>query len=126
MASHSNQRKDVVASWRLRGWETWYEPGDETTNDYLFYVPVNRYQAIQLKVEVIVAKNIDRVGDVNWSSQTGVLTPTIMMKRRRNGTEPYDTFDPGHKRHRKWEKKNGVGHNWAVATLSLLDSTEAK
>jgi len=114
----------VVAVWRVSpDPDTWYEPADETTNEELFYVPVDGYDAVRLTVEVIVSKSIDGLARVDWPvAEDGSLWPQLLLKkegyeRDSSQVEPFNAFQ--NRRHRDWEVRNRVGHNWSVATLSL-------
>jgi hypothetical protein len=124
IARYSAEAGDVVAVWRLPGMEVWYEPGDETTNEELFYVPVDSFEAIRLKVDVIGAKGIDRLAGVQWTvGEDGSLFPQLLLKKRSylrksSRVEPFNSFV--NRRHRRWELKNRVGHNWSISTLSLI------
>lgn len=129
LAAYSDVEPHVIARWKLQGMETYYEPGDETTDEELFYIPLGRYEATQLKVEVVVSKTIDELASVKWEvAEDGSFTPTLMIKgpdyeRDSNRIEQYQ---PNGK-HREWQARNGVGYNWSVTTLSLLQvATEAR
>jgi hypothetical protein len=114
----------VVATWRVPGWEVWYEPGDATTNEELFSVPSGAYDALVLKVEWFVMREIDGVAPPQWSVlEDGSLSPLQMIKKANyesdsTATEPFapDSIP----RHRALELSDGMGQNWSVTTLSLL------
>jgi hypothetical protein len=121
---YSRVQSDVIAAWRLPSWEIWYDPGDETTNDELFYVPSDIYQALKLEVGVIITRNIDAIASVNWTvTDDGSFDPKLMIKPRKHKgdseiNEPFDSEK--NSRHRDWELKYGTGYNWAETTISLL------
>lgn len=106
--SYSQQKRSVVAKWRFSDWHAWYDPDDETTNDVLFYTPVDQFTAIELKLEVVVAKSIDAVESVDWYDQPTGFSPIIKMKSGYNLND-LDT-------------KYGGAHNWFIVDLSLLDT----
>jgi hypothetical protein len=125
-ATYSEDKAQFIARWRLPDWQTWYEPSDQTTNEELFFVPLNLYEAIQLRVEVYVTKSIDAVASVEWRVATdGSFVPTLMLKVKGRGSDNNQTlseqFEPvKNRQHKEWEVNNGVGQNWSVTTLSLL------
>jgi hypothetical protein len=115
---------NVVAVWRVSpDPDTWYEPADETTNEELFYVPVGTYDAIRLTVEAIGSKTIEGIARIEWTvAQDGSLAPKVLLKTHgyesdSSKVEPYDPLKNA--RHRRWQRQNGVGYNWAISTLSL-------
>ena len=121
---YSRVQSDVIVAWRLPSWETWYDPGDETTNDELFYVPSDIYQALKLEVGVIITRNIDAIASVNWTvTDDGSFDPRLMIKQREHegNSETNEPFDSkNNSRHRDWDLKYGTGYNWAETTISLL------
>lgn len=124
-ASSSEEEASFVARWRLPDWETWYEPGDETTNEVLFYVPLNLYEAAELTVQVFVTKNIDDLASVKWNvAEDGSFEPILMLKGpgydKDKHPELVEPFKAETTQHRKWEVKYGVGQDWSVTVLSLL------
>lgn len=129
LAAYSDVEPHVIARWRLPDMETFYEPGDETTDEELFYVPLGHYEAIQLMVDVCVTKTIDGLASVRWDvAEDGSFAPTLMLKGPGYESDPkrIEPYEPKGQ-HREWQVKNGVGYNWSVTTLSLLQpATEAR
>lgn len=117
---------EVIATWRLKSLETWYEPKDETTNEELFYVPLNRFSAIHLKVEIIVTKSIEALAETIWTiEEDGSIIPQLMLKQSgyKNDSSLTEPFNPDIPRHRKWEIKSGASQNWSITTLPTEVST---
>jgi hypothetical protein len=114
---------DLLATWRMVALETYYEPGDETTNDELFLVPADKYDAVQLRAEMYLTRKINPLAPTAWDvGADGSLQPTLMFKRPGFDNDPSltEAFDAETKRdHRLWEKRHGTGANWSMATLSL-------
>jgi hypothetical protein len=106
---------DVVAVGSILNDPTdYYHPADQTSNDILFSVPLNRYEALELNVRFFVTKNNRGLEKPEWEiGSEGYLEAVIKL----NG-EPYD---PDRVReHGKWATKTGAGYNWAMSTLPLL------
>lgn len=106
---------DVVAVGTiLNDITAYYHPADQTTNDILFAVPLNRYEALELKVEFFVTKETRGLGAPEWQvgseGDLGLLIPL-------NG-RPYDPENIPE--HGKWATKTGAGFNWSISTLPLL------
>lgn len=120
-SKYSSKTEMVVAAWRLENWEVWYQPGDETFNEHLFYIPENRYQAIQLKLEYMVIKNIDQISTVSWADQAGIFTPTLMLKGADNTDVPFASNNPDQA---LWVEDAGLSYNWYTTTLSLLENKQ--
>ena len=62
MQNRREVESNVVTYWHLADSRSWYDSTDETTNEMLFYVPVDRYVFLQLMVEVYLTKSIDELG----------------------------------------------------------------
>lgn len=118
-ARYGKQEEIVLAAWRFQDDGNWYQPGDETSNDYLFYVPEGQFEALQLKLEFMVTKNIDLLANVRWQDTDGVFSPTLMIKDE-NGTDA--PFNYENARHLAWSEKVGLSYNWFLTTLSLLNN----
>ncbi|HBG06121.1 MAG: hypothetical protein A2075_01660 [Geobacteraceae bacterium GWC2_58_44] len=91
-----------------------YHPADQTANDILFCVPVDRYEAIELRVNFFFTKETRGLGSPTWEvSELGELNPLIPLMGRR--------YDPERDReHGRWAVRTGAGFNWSVSTLPLL------
>jgi hypothetical protein len=125
-ARYSNEGvPDVVAVWKLEDFDVWYDPKDETTNEELFYVPAGTYEAVRLNVEAVVAKQIAEFAPTQWNlapDGSGSLTPLLSLRsagydRDHSKVEVLDAEK--YPRQREWMESNGVGRDWAVATVSL-------
>ena len=106
---------DVVAVGTILNETTaYYHPADQTSNDILFAVPLNRYEALELKVHFFVTKEIGGLGNPEWQvGDKGNLEALIML----DGA----LYDPGNvPEHGKWAARTGAGYNWSVSTLPLL------
>ena len=119
----SEEEQDVIATWRFWSLETFYEPSDTTTNEVLFYVPVDLYDFIELKVEVNLTKSIDALAPTEWGAYTdGSLIPVLRFKQPgyENNPSLVERFDWNNPEHRDWEIKNGASYNWSVTKLPIL------
>jgi hypothetical protein len=120
--------REVVAAWKLPPDTTWYDPTDETSNEQLFYVPANRYDAVQLQVDINVMRSIADLAPEKWTvNPDGSLFPQMFLKRPGWEKDPslVEELDPVSKHH-KWAHANGAGHNSAYATVSLSNAGLSK
>ena len=105
---------DVVAVGTILGEVTcYYEPTDETTNEVLFEVPTDYYDALEAKAEFFVTKETDGLSLAEWEvGVDGALAPKIVLTGRQ--------YDPTYnQQHYAWATRVGAGFNWATATHSL-------
>jgi hypothetical protein len=110
---------DVVAVGAILSEVTsFYEPTDETTNEVLFEVPADYYDALETRAEFFVTKEIDGLSLAEWNvGPDGALAPKILLAGRQ-----YDpTYD---QQHFAWATRVGAGFNWATATHSLWPRSE--
>jgi hypothetical protein len=114
---------EVVATWRVPSSDIWYDPGDATTNEEIFYVPSDVYDALELKVTVNVMRSMDSVAPPVWHVlDDGSLYPETMIRKfdSKPGSPQTETFAPDRIAwHRQLELSVGMGQNWSVTTLSL-------
>jgi hypothetical protein len=105
---------DVVAVGTILNRVTdYYEPTDETSNEVLFEVPLDRYHALRVHAQFFLTRQTDGLSLNGWQvSESGELNPQLMLTNR-----PYD---PGfNAQHHAWALSSGAGFNWCSATLPL-------
>lgn len=121
-----NARYSALAMWDVVAVGTiltdvtaYYHPADQTTNDALFAVPLNRYDALELRVNFFVTKETRGLGTPEWQvGDEGNLEALIRL----NG-KPYDPENVPE--HGRWAEKTGAGYNWSISTLPLLPPVNA-
>ncbi|HEX6747176.1 MAG TPA: hypothetical protein VF092_07735 [Longimicrobium sp.] len=108
--------------------EYWFEPGAEQRVEQILYIPADRYDAAQLMVQYLVAKDIDEVKEVRWRvTDYGDLEPRLVFTAgssfdaRGAATALSDTSA----RYVRWLKANQGGVNYVTATISLWRSAPA-
>ncbi len=113
----------VVAVWHLSTTYFWYQPKDESTNETLFYVPADRFDAVMMQAQMVMTKNGGAIDSLEFATQSsGEIEPKLLVPGSKGGkTEALDDQNP---RHRRWAEENGVAHNSTVATLSLLPAAK--
>ena len=116
----------VIATGRFVGGEKknwlWYEPGQETINEELFFVPTDRYDAIFCGVTAFLAKDLDDLALVGWGvDEYGSVEPELFLKRDgfANDSSLTEPFDPANPTHSNWEADSDIGRTYSVSTLSL-------
>lgn len=105
---------DVVAVGTILNQVTsFYEPTDETTNEVLFEIPAELYDALEARAEFFVTKDTEGVSLAEWNvAVDGSLTPKILVGGRE--------YDPTYnQQHYDWAIRVGAGFNWASATHAL-------
>lgn len=115
---------DVIAVGKLAPEvETWYEPDGEQRLEQLLYIPADRYDAAQLVVQYLIAKDVGDVEEVRWRAlDDGELEPRLVFRRgSRYGTAsmaPAALSDTS-ARYVRWLRGNQGGVSWVTATISL-------
>ena len=120
-ANYSNLEKTVVANWQSGDWRNWYEKDNEATYEELFYVPHDKYQALQLDVEHWVTRSITDIAAVGWNlKKDGSFSPLIEMKKigYENDLKLTEAYDQKNPRHEK--SLIGLGQDSHISTLSFL------
>ena len=105
---------DVVAVGSILNRVTdYYEPTDETTNEVLFEVPLDRYDALQARAQFFLTRDTQGLAMSGWQvAESGELSPQLLLAGR-----PYEPeFNA---QHHAWALTAGAGWNWASTTLSL-------
>jgi hypothetical protein len=127
-SNYSDSKKEVIANWKPGYWENWYEKNSEETFEELFYVPHDKYQALELNVKHWIVKSIQDIDSVKWKlSEDGSFSPIIMMKMisTENGKQSAEVYDPKNLQHQK--SLTGLGEASHISTLSFLPiSAEAQ
>jgi hypothetical protein len=103
---------DVVAVGTILNRVTdYYEPTDETTNEVLFEVPLQPYDALQARAQFFLTRETDGLSLSGWNvSERGELDPQLLLSGR-----PYDPeFNA---QHHAWALSSGAGFNWSSSTL---------
>lgn len=120
-SNYSDSRKEVVANWKPEYWENWYEKDSEETYEELFYVPHDKYQALELSVKHWIVKNIQDIDSVKWRlKEDGSFLPIIMMKKvgAENGKQSAEVYNSENQQHKK--SLTGLGEADHISTLSFL------
>lgn len=105
---------DVVAVGSILGRITsYYEPTDETTNEVLFEVPVEKYDALQARAQFFLTRDTDGLAISGWRvGERGELEPKLLLSGR-----PYEP--EYNAQHYAWAIGMGAGFNWSSSTLAL-------
>jgi hypothetical protein len=112
---------DVVAVGTILGRVTsYYEPTDETTNEVLFEVPVDKYDALQARAQFFLTRETEGLAISGWSvGERGELDPKLLLSGR-----PYEPeFNA---QHYAWALSCGAGFNWASSTLALWQKASSE
>lgn len=105
---------DVVAVGTILNRITsYYEPTDETTNEVLFEVPVDKYDALQARAQFFLTRETEGLALSGWRvGERGELDPKLLLSGR-----PYEPeFNA---QHYAWAISKGAGFNWSSSTLAL-------
>ncbi|HET7461243.1 MAG TPA: hypothetical protein VFJ82_08335 [Longimicrobium sp.] len=109
--------------------ETWWEPEAEQRLEFLLYIPADRYDAAQLGVTSLVAKNVGDVKEIRWrTTDDGELEPRLVFrpdsKYAGAGPAPAALSDTT-PRYVRWLRANQGGVNFVTATVSLWRNAPA-
>lgn len=111
---------DVVAVGTILNEITcYYEPTDETTNEVLFEVPADHYDALEARARFFVTKETEGLSLAEWAvGPDGEMEPKILLSGR--------DYDPSYNlEHYAWALRVGAGFNWASSTRSLWPNGSA-
>ena len=120
--------REVVAVWKFPSDSMWFDATDETTEEQVFYVPASRYDAVQLKVQAYITRNIEDLAPGKWTVQEdGSFFPLLFLKKPGWEKDPslVEEFDDAGP-HKKWADDNNVGEKTAYATVSLSNPVPTK
>jgi len=103
--------------------ETWWEPEAEQRLEYLLYIPADRYDAAQLQVVTLVAKDVSDLKEIRWrTTDEGDLEPRLVFRPESKygtaGLAPAAMSDTT-PRYVHWLRANQGGVNFVTATISL-------
>lgn len=112
---------EVVASGRL--WNTksvYFDPKAERRMEELFLVPAAQFDALQIRVDYFLVKNVEDLADPRWRVlDGGALHGEIWLHKdpSRGDTATAERYD--RTRHADWKKDHGAGWGWSHASLAL-------
>ncbi|HEX8903877.1 MAG TPA: hypothetical protein VF771_03505, partial [Longimicrobiaceae bacterium] len=106
--------------------EYWFEPGAEQRVEQLLYIPADRYDAAQLMVQYLVAKDVDEVKEVRWRvTDDGDLEPRLVFEQGSPYSGAAAALSGTEQRYVRWLKANQGGVNFVTATISLWRNAPA-
>lgn len=108
--------------------DTYFEPGSERRYEELFLVPRDRYAALRMQVNYMVAKDISEVDTTRWRMEKNRdVREEVFIARRTMGfdslkqgfgrmtvSEPYNRLV-----HTSWRERAGAAWGWSHASLAL-------
>jgi hypothetical protein len=108
--------------------DTYFEPGSERRYEELFLVPRERYAALRMQVNYMVAKDISEVDTTRWRMEKNRdVREEVFIARRTMGfdslkqgfgrmtvSEPYNRLV-----HTSWRERAGAAWGWSHASLAL-------
>ena len=106
--------------------ETWFEPGGEQRIEQLLYIPADRYDAAQLQVQYLIAKDIHELKEVRWrATDDGNLEPRLVFAPGSRYAGAAAALSDTEQRYVRWLRANQGGVNYVTATISLWRDTPA-
>lgn len=115
---------DVIGTGKVVGEvETWWDTDAEQRLEFLLYIPADRYDAAQLGVTALVAKNVSDVKEVRWrTTDDGELEPRLVFRpdsRYGSAQMAPAALSDTSARYLRWLRSNQGGVNFVTATISL-------
>jgi len=109
--------------------ETWWDTEAEQSLEFLLYIPADRYDAAQVTVTSLVAKNVGDVKEVSWrTNEAGDLDPRLVFRRESKygvaSMAPAALSDTS-TRYVRWLRDNQAGVNFVTSTISLWRGSPA-
>lgn len=118
---------DVIAVGKVSAnVETWFEPGGEQRVEQLLYIPADRYDAAQLQVQYLIAKDIHELKEVRWrATDDGNLEPRLVFAPSSRYAGAAAALSDTEQRYVRWLRANQGGVNYVTATISLWRNAPA-
>jgi hypothetical protein len=112
---------DVIGTGKVNGQvEYWFDPGGEQRLEQLLYIPADRYDAAQLTVQYLVAKDVGELKEVRWrATDDGELEPRLVFAPGSRYAGAAAALSDTEQRYVRWLKANQGGVNFVTATISL-------
>jgi len=120
---------DLIGAGKVSGEvETWFEPGAEQRVEQILLIPADRYDAAQLQVQYLIAKDVHEVKEIRWRTvEQGDLEPRLVFTAESpyaGGGSPAALSDTV-PRYVSWLRANQAGMSYVTATLSLWRNASA-
>lgn len=103
---------------------SWYDPLDKTADEYLFAIPTNKYDFLEVRAWYIQVKDTVGLATTRWSQlPDGQWTAELMLRGLK--ADSLELYAPRtNSRHAVWERTTGASQNWAIATLPLWPASK--
>lgn len=89
---------------------SWWEPMDKTTNEFVFTVPSNGYDYLEMTVSYFHTRYIEQISPPQWSlNDDGSDRVNFSLAKNPSDTTAFVA----------WQKETASGYNWNVTTLPL-------
>jgi hypothetical protein len=100
--------------------ESWFEPGAEQRVEQLLYIPADRYDAAQLSVQYLVAKDVHDLKEIRWrTTDEGDLDPRLVFTAGSPYAGAAAALADTETRYVRWLRANQGGVSYVTATMSL-------
>jgi hypothetical protein len=118
---------DVIGTGKVNGAvEYWFEPGAEQRVEALLYIPADRYDAAQLQVQYLVAKDVHEVKEIRWrTNDAGDLDPRLVFAAGSPYAGAAAALADTETRYVRWLRANRGGVSYETATISLWRGSTA-
>ncbi|HSU13449.1 hypothetical protein [Longimicrobium sp.] len=100
--------------------EYWFEPQQEQRVEQILYIPADRYDAAQLQVQYLIAKDVHEVKEIRWrTTDEGDLEPRLVFAAESPYAGAAAALSDTVPRYVRWLRANQGGVSYVTATMSL-------